>query len=189
MHRQGCDFLPSTVAGCGWLRQRVSTVALQRSVTCHALNATVFAEFEAIKAEEQTPVEMLSHAMAQVDLIEGWCKAVRAETERRLLAGIDVVGWKLVQGKRGSRAWTDKAQTEAVLKAMRIPHDQMYDYAVISPTAAEKLSKLELIGPRQWPKLQALMSQSDGKASVAPASDKRPALVADSFEPVLIGEE
>ena len=72
---------------------------------------------------------------------------------------------------------------------MRIPHDQMYDYAVISPTTAEKLSKLEVIGPRQWPKLRALMSQSDGKASVAPASDKRPALVADSFEPVLIGEE
>ena len=157
--------------------------------TCPALNATVFSEFEAIKAEERTPIEMLSHAMSQVDLIEGWCKAVRAETERRLLAGTDVVGWKLVQGKRGNRAWTDKAQAEAVLKAMRIPHDQMYDYAVISPTSAEKLSKLEVIGPRQWPKLQALVSQSEGKPSVAPESDDRPALVADSFQNLLTGEE
>ena len=157
--------------------------------TCPALNATVFSEFEAIKADEQTPVEMLSHAMSQVDLIEGWCKAVRAETERRLLAGTDVVGWKLVQGKRGNRAWTSKAQAEALLKGMRIPHDQMYDYAVISPTTAEKLSKLEVIGPRQWPKLKALMSQSEGNASVAPASDKRPALVADSFQNLTTGEE
>ena len=136
--------------------------------TCPALNTMVFAEFEAIKAEESTPVEMLSHAMSQVDLIEGWCKAVRAETERRLLAGTDVVGWKLVQGKRGNRAWTDKAQAEAILKAMRIPHDQMYDYAVISPTTAEKLSKLEVIGPRQWPKLQALMSQSEARHLLHP---------------------
>jgi hypothetical protein len=33
------------------------------------------------------------------------------------------------------------------------------------------------------------MSQSEGNASVAPASDKRPALVADSFQNLLTAEE
>jgi len=75
-----------------------------------------------------------------------------------------------------------------VLKSMRLKHDQMYDYSVISPTAAEKLAKAGEIGPRQWPKLQSLITRSDGKPSVAPESDKRPALVvtpsADDFDDV-----
>ena len=128
---------------------------------------------------------MLARAMAAADLIEGWIKAIRAETETRLLAGVVVPGWKVVQGKRGNRAWTDKVAAEAMLKSMRVPHDQMYDYSVISPTSAEKLSKTESIGPRQWPKVQALITQSEGRPSVAPESDKRPALVmsavADDF--------
>ncbi|HNB05040.1 MAG TPA: DUF2800 domain-containing protein [Thauera aminoaromatica] len=137
---------------------------------------------------EPTTDEWLSAAMGKVELIEGWCKAVRAEAERRLLAGQPVQGWKLVEGRRGSRKWADEKAAEEALKAMRIKHDQMYDYSVISPTSAEKLAKAEVIGPRQWPKLQALITQSDGKPSVAPEADKRPALVvtptADEFEAV-----
>jgi hypothetical protein len=64
----------------------------------------------------------------------------------------------------------------------------MYDYSVISPTSAEKLAKADALGERQWKKLQTLITQADGKPSVAPESDKRPALVitptADEFEAV-----
>jgi Protein of unknown function (DUF2800) len=130
--------------------------------------------------------EWLAACMDKVDLIESWCKAVRAETERRLFAGQDVPGYKLVEGRRGSRKWSDEKAAEEALKAMRVKHDQMYDYSVISPTSAEKLAKAEVIGPRQWPKLQALITQADGKPSVAPASDKRPAITvtptADEFD-------
>jgi hypothetical protein len=63
------------------------------------------------------------------------------------------------------------------LKAMRIKHAQMYDYKLASPTSIEKLVKADEIGPRQWTKIQALITQSEGKPSVAPESDKRPALV------------
>jgi Protein of unknown function (DUF2800) len=135
---------------------------------------------------EGDPADWLAACMGKVDLIESWCKAVRAETERRLFAGQDVPGYKLVEGRRGARKWTNDAEAEEALKTMRVKHDQMYDYSVISPTSAEKLAKAEVIGPRQWPKLQALITQADGKPSVAPASDKRPAIVvtptADEFE-------
>jgi hypothetical protein len=114
--------------------------------------------------------------MSKVDLIESWCKAVRAEAERRLLDGQDVPGFKLVEGRRGSRKWTNETEAEATLKSMRVKHDQMYDYSVISPTTAEKLAKAEVLGPRQWSALQSLITQADGKPSVAPASDKRPAI-------------
>lgn len=137
---------------------------------------------------EQMSADELGTALAAADLIELWLKAVRAEVETRLLAGQPVPGWKLVQGKKGNRQWTSKEEAEALLKAMRVKHDQMYDYTVISPTTAEKLAKAEVIGPRQWPKVVALITQSEGKPSVAPESDKRPALaiaaVVEDFDDV-----
>lgn len=128
----------------------------------------------------------LAICMDSVDLVEGWCKAVRAEVERRMLAGALVPGWKLVTGKAGSRAWSDADEAAKLLKAMRLRDDVMYDFSLISPTTAEKLHAAGTIKPRQWAKLQDLISRANGKPSVAPATDKRPALdigkVEDQFE-------
>jgi len=132
--------------------------------------------------------EWLAACLAKVDLIEDWCKSIRAEAESRLRTGKAVPGWKLVQGKRGNRAWDKPAEVEALLKAMRLKESEMYDFKLISPASAEKLAKAGTIGPRQWPKLQSLITQPDGKAHVAPESDSRPALVvtpvADDFNDV-----
>jgi len=66
----------------------------------------------------------------------------------------------------------------------------MYDFKLISPASAEKLAKAEVLGKRQWPKLQELITQSEGKPHVAPASDSRPALtvtpVVDDFTDVTV---
>lgn len=132
----------------------------------------------------------LSDKMAAVDLIEDWCKAVRAEVERRLFDGVPVPGYKLVEGKRGNRKWAKPADVEATLKSMRLKVEEMYDFTLISPTSAEKLAKVGTIGKRQWPRLQELITQSEGKPSVAPESDKRQALVltaaVDDFD--LVGD-
>ena len=136
-----------------------------------------FADLEPMLPRENFSAEWLAACLSKVDLIEDWCKSVRAETERRLLAGQAVPGFKLVQGKKGNRAWSNAADTEALLKAMRLKEAEMYDFKLISPTTAEKLAKAGTIGPRQWPKVQALISQSEGKPHVAPESDSRPALV------------
>lgn len=122
------------------------------------------------------PPDKLAHYLDHVDLIENWCKAVREEAYRRLAEGQELPGYKLVAGKKGARRWNSDAEAEAALKSMRIKHDMMYDYKVISPTTAEKLAKKGEIGERQWPKLQSLITQSDGKPHVAPASDPRPAI-------------
>jgi hypothetical protein len=176
-----CKFC-SAKADCPAIRAEVLSVMFAEPVpeTPQELEAAA----ELVPAAAATDA-WLSACMAKADLIETWVKAIRGEVEARLLAGKAIAGFKLVQGKKGNRAWTSKDEAEAALKAMRIKHDQMYDYSVISPTSAEKLVKAEVIGPRQWPKLQALITQSDGKPSVAPESDKRPALqiaaVADEF--------
>jgi Protein of unknown function (DUF2800) len=184
-----------TEKGCKFCKAKATCPALARlvqdTVGSDFDDLTTFDRAATVRAlgdQETTPADPLAAAMAAADLIEGWLKAVRAEVETRLLAGVPVPGWKVVQGKKGNRAWTDKAQAEALLRSMRVPHDQMYDYAVISPTSAEKLAKAEAIGPRQWPKVQALITQGEGRPSVAPESDKRPALVmsavADDFQDV-----
>ena len=136
--------------------------------------------------------ERLATLMDAADMIEGFAKAVRAETERRLLAGkFTDARYKLVEGRQGARSWTSEEEAEAALKAMRLKVDQMYDFKLISPTTAEKV--LKEANPRKWNKLQPLIGRSDGKPSVAPASDKRPALnlaITEQFEelPAIVEE-
>jgi hypothetical protein len=144
--------------------------------TCPAIRAVALEAFDKVEpllADDND----LAEAMTKADLIEGWLKAVRSEVETRLLAGTPVAGFKIVQGKRGNRTWSDRFEVETLLKSMRLKIEEMYDLTLISPTTAEKLAKSAVIGPRQWPKLQTLISQTEGKPSVAPESDKRPALL------------
>lgn len=184
---------------CRWCKAKATCPALAGEVrdvvSAGAATADDFSDLTHIEAAVTAAGtdEWLSGAMAKVDLVEQWCKAVRAETERRLLAGTEVPGYKLVQGKRGNRAWVNPAQAEEALKAMRLKTEQMYDLKLISPTAAEKLHKAGEIGPRQWAKVKELYAQSEGSAHVAPASDNRPALVlaatADDFAVVDEGSD
>lgn len=133
--------------------------------------------------------DQLANAMAAAEMLEMFVKAVRAEVERRLLAGKEVPGFKLVLGKAGARRWTDEAAAIKMLReTFRLPVEKAFDLSPISPTTAEKLKKAGDIGPRQWPKLQPLIGRADPKPSVAPITDKRdpyvPANAADDFQPV-----
>lgn len=177
---------------CRWCKAKATCPALAKEV-----QATTLADFDAHEVTQASTTtfqedaefvkpSVIARHLAAVDLIEGWCKAVRAEAERRLIAGEPVPGYKLVQGRKGARTWADAQAAEAALKTMRLKVKQMYDLALISPTSAEKLHKAHAIGPRQWKTLQGLIGQSPGRPSVVPASDPRPALAvqatADEFE-------
>lgn len=152
-------------------------------------------------APEHQAHDVLALKMDACDLIEMWIKAVRAEVAARLHKGEKVPGYKLVKGKKGARQWADATQVEAVLKSFRLKKDEMYEFSLISPTAAEKLvPKIDKktgkpkdgedkpLSLKQWDKLQELITQSEGAASVAPESDPRPALevtpAVDQFEVV-----
>ena len=165
--------------GCKFCKAKAICPALEAQVNDTVYGAADISDFDA--PEPIHPKSMaedgLSNAMSRVKMIEDWCKAIRAETERRLLAGTPVPGYKLVQGKMGNRKWADPEEAEAALKAFRLKTEEMYDLSLISPTTAEKLVSNKTIGPRQWKKLLPLITRSEGQPSVAPESDKRPALV------------
>lgn len=155
---------------------------------------TIGQDFENLDAAElkadpdRVGLNYLAHCMSAVGLIEDWCKGIRARVERELLAGNAIDGWKLVQGRKGARKWTSEQEAEQALRKMKLKVEEIYDLKVISPTSAEKLAKAGTIGPRQWPALQSLITQSDGGLSVAPASDKRlaasPVASASEFEAI-----
>lgn len=133
----------------------------------------------------------LASKMNACNLIEDWIKAVRAKVEAELFAGNDVPGYKLVEGRAGARAWSDADEAEKMLKSFRLKEKEMYEFKLISPTTAESL--LKKASPKRWTKAQALITRSDGKPSVAPVTDKRPALVikpvADDFETIEEGAD
>ena len=159
-------------ATCPALRnEAIGTVFEAAPATADEFAALQPVEISAVETSDDGPV-WLSEIMTKADLIEDWLKAVRAEVERRLLEGLEVPGYKLVEGKRGARAWADEEQATAMLKSFRLKHDEIFNYKVISPTQADKLLSKE--SPKRWNKLTPLITQSGGKPSVAPVSDKRP---------------
>jgi hypothetical protein len=180
-----CKFCKAK-ATCPALRAEVSLAVHDQS----AASPEEFTDLMLSPVEGTSPdvddAAWLAACLSKADLIEDWCKAVRAEVERRLLAGDGVPGYKLVQGKKGNRQWADAKAAEAMLKTMRVKLEDMYDFKLISPTSADKLAKAEVIGKRQWPKLQELIVQREGSPHVAPASDPRTALdvkpAIDDFE-------
>lgn len=181
---------------CQWCKAKATCPKLAEFVS-----TTIGAEFTDLTTQDATSQDELVASLVPTDatlgakldavgLIEDWCKAIRAEVERQLLAGKPIAGYKLVRGRKGARAWTAAEEVEALFKSMRLKQEQMYDFKLISPTTAEKLL---VDSPKRWNKVLPLIAQSEGKPSVAPVTDKRPALVlnavADEFAVIEGGED
>lgn len=174
------DMLSPSEDACRWCKAKANCPALasyieeQIEADFEDLSGVEDDEHYAKLAVEVYNPEELSMKAKAIDLIEVWCKAVRAKVESLLLAGAEVPDFKLVQGKRGHRKWSNPEEVEAVMKSMRLRVDEMYDLKLISPTRSEVLMRSN---PKRWQKLSTFIVQTEGAPSVAPASDKRPALV------------
>lgn len=168
---------------CRWCSAKANCPALDK-VVAGAVLARPSEEVEFEDLTTATPVlnregdnAGLGQRFALVELVEAWCKAVRAEVERQLIAGNPVPDpdggeMKLVAGRAGPRNWIDEDEAALRLKAARLRNDEMYQSKLISPTTAEKIFAKN--NPRIWADLQKNITQSKGAPSVARASDKRP---------------
>lgn len=160
---------------------------------CPALNDYVL---ELLPDEVVPFSDRIQDQLERIPAIRKWCDAIEGEAYQLAIEqGQKIPGFKVVEGRQGNRQWSNKEEAEAALKAIRLKHDQMYKYDVISPTTAEKLFKEGVIGKRQWPKIVELITRSDSKLQLVPESDKRKAvevkpdldLLPDDFSD-LIGE-
>lgn len=200
---------PTFKAGdhCTWCPARVNCTARDAFVIETALEGfDDIADPGQIAAAKPKayPGTMLGALHDKLPVIKSWMDDILTRLYAAVTAGERVVNgqglaFKLVEGKKGARQWTDEAAVEDMLKSrMRLRDDQMYDRKLISPTTAEELAKPvktgrgkkavivtpAVLGERQWNTLQALISQSSGKPALALEDDPRPAVpgVLDGFD-------
>lgn len=123
----------------------------------------------------------LADLAPRLDLIVDWCAGVWAEVSRRVNNGQTVPGYKLVKGRSGNRAWIDPSEAEQALVA--VLGDAAHTRKLISPTQAEKALK------GNYAAVSHLVVQPDGKPTVVPDTDKRPALdLSLDFQPIPLEE-
>lgn len=113
--------------------------------------------------------DVLGNLMSSIDLIEDWCRSIRAKVEKELLFGKSVTGFKLVEGRKGNRTWQDEKKIIDLVKQFGIEDSKVFKSSLITPAAMEKI-----VDKEQWIFLQELVTQNAGKPSVAPQTDKRP---------------
>ena len=175
---------------------------------CSALSTKVLGDsgiaFKGIdvttQAADKEPTSMTDQQLREIiesaPLLRQMIEAAEAEALRRMEAGVVIEGIKAVRG-RGSRGWSIADETEMAdkLKKFGMPKDVIWETKLISVAKAEKAqwekrdgSKVQLTD-RQLKTLKSEYTKtSEGKISVAPASDPRPAVtlsVAQMFTPTV----
>lgn len=163
-----CKFCPAK-ATCDEYRRHVSEAVLD--------DGSMLDEPDGVMVLGELPIpagEKLGKMFGVLQLIEDWCKGVRAEVERQVFAGMSVIGpddkpMKLIEGRRGNRMWADPATAEGVLAGL-LAADKIYKpRELISPAAADKL-----VPKPMRETLSTLVKQAPGKVKVALGSDPAP---------------
>lgn len=151
------------------------------AATCPALSsralAVAQAEFTDVGISEPPPPSSLTPdkiaaVLEAAPMIEKWLDAVRSMAFQTLEAGGKVPGYKLVQGKPGSRAWTDELDAVLALSLAGVADEDMYERKLISVAKAEKLVGKKDFGAA----CGQAVKRPPGRLSMAPESDSRPAV-------------
>lgn len=177
---------------CRWCDAKASCPKLQDTAV-EAMTAELPAdpsEFDSQATDGLPSGQRIAKLLIVADLVEDWAKALRAEGERMLLAGEELPGWKLVQGRKGNRSWTDEELTiKRLTRGTPLKLKDITKRSLLTPAAIEKLWKQHKLDQDVWSRKTAdLISQSEGRLHLAPASDDRPAVdvssSADDFDDI-----
>ena len=97
--------------------------------------------------------------------------------ESRLIAGEEIPGLKLVNGREGNRTWSSEEQADVFLKNQGLKQDERYDYKLKSPAAIEKAlkDKLKKVA-RTKSRFEELIVRSPAKKKLAIDDDPREAV-------------
>jgi hypothetical protein len=184
-------YLTPSEKACQWCKAKGICPKLQsESLSLIAQDddfANLDEQLQALSEYGSRNLSNLGDLVSRFPLLEKWMEAKRDQLYKALMAGDDVQGWKVVQGKPGNRAWADEQQAEEALKALRLKQDEMYEKRIISPTQAERLLKKD--SPKKWAKVEELITRADGGLTVAPANDKRPAVDIKPIEQMFVDVE
>ena len=149
------------------------------------------------QSANKNPSEMSDDELTQIleaaPLLRQLLEAADKEALRRLESGRALSGYKLVYG-RGSREWAhpEDEMAEKLIK-LGIPKGSVYTQKLVSPAQVEKLTwekrdgEVKQLSPRQLKVLEEYIQKKQGKLTVVPEGDNRPAVTVSAqslFAPV-----
>lgn len=104
--------------------------------------------------------------------ITAWLDDIGEYLTQLALDGTPAPGTKLVMGRMGNRAWDDEEVADKLL-SRKIKANERYTRRLINPTRAAEILNIETQSTKFKNKFDSLISRSEGKPTLAPASDKR----------------
>lgn len=166
------EFNPSEKA-CRWCRAKPVCRALAK----HNYNLTL-SNFDnldeplLVQVPHTLTADEIARLMPKMDALAGWAKSIKEQGERILSDGGILSGYKLVTG-RSKRKWRDEKTAEKNL--VKLLGNEARTLKLVSPAQAEKL-----LGRSRAAEVTDLCYKPDGKPSLVPESDPRPAIKPDA---------
>lgn len=128
--------------------------------------------------------ELATDILPIVATVKTWLAGVEDYALQQALSGVELPGWKLVEG-RSIRKITNQEGVEKALTEAGFDYDDIY-----KPLELRTITDLEkLVGKKQFNGLCGeFIEKPQGKPTLAPESDKRPALdtIADDFKNIFV---
>lgn len=129
-----------------------------------------------IKVPTLAPFEV-AEVLEMEPLLTLWIKRVRETTLTGMLAGEQIPGFKVVEGKAGNRKWRDELISYNVLVEAGLDQRDITETKLLSPSALEKsIGKkkvAELVGDQ--------IERAPGSPVIAPVTDKRQEYNPDNY--------
>lgn len=150
---------------------------------CRAL-ASKCKDVVAVDPKLITPEELAKDVLPMVPIVKTWISGVEEFALAQALSGVQLPGWKIVEG-RSIRKITD---TDSVADALTKSGYTQSD--IYKPVEMRTITELEkLVGKKQFAALCGeWVNKPQGKPTLAPESDKRKAIdpIADDFKGINI---
>lgn len=142
---------------------------------CRALTKSCTDFVELHGAKLKLPV-LAPHEIAEVlnmePVISNWLRRVKAQALTDMLDGKTVPGWKAVEGRQGNRKWPDEAKVIELLRSEGYTSEDYLESKLKTPSGIDSL-----LGKKRAAELLAdVIVREAGTPSIAPESDKRPAI-------------
>lgn len=138
---------------------------------CPELQALILAE---TAEDPPTDAEAVAEVMPLLKMIRDWCATVEARAIELCEQDDPIIGkhYKLVEGRR-TKVWNE--DEEAIARKLKyktgLKANDIYTKKLISPAQAEKA-----VPKDQLERVSKLIDKRPGKPTIAPVSDKRPAI-------------
>ena len=150
---------------------------------CRAL-ANKCKEVVAVDPKLITPEELAKDVLPMVPIVKTWISGVEDFALAQALSGIQLPGWKIVEG-RSVRKITDTDSVAAVLTKNGYKQNDIF-----KPVEMRTITDLEkLVGKKQFDAMCGeWINKPQGKPTLAPEGDKRKAIdpIADDFKGINI---